>query len=317
MRQAGRYLPEFREIRSKNTNFINLCLNSKLSSEITLQPLKRFNLDAAIIFSDILLIPYVLGQQVNFIGKNGPTLSEFNLEKFIKNNEQKFIKQINPVYEAIKITRNKLNSSKSLIAFIGAPWTLIIYMLNLKKSKESLNLKLLEKKRAEIRMILDKIVNYLCTHIENQVKAGADVIQIFDSWAGLIPDENLEEYCYEPNKKLVQFCKEKKIPVICFPKGLNKNYLNFNETVKPDGISLDYEVDPIWAKKTLTNVVFQGGMSPKILLKNDKEIYDEAKKYMDIFSDVPYIFNLGHGLLPETNPETLGKLVNFIKENNV
>jgi len=274
-------------------------------------------LDAAIIFSDILLIPYVLGQQVNFIGKNGPTLSEFNLEKFIKNNEQKFIKQINPVYEAIKITRNKLNSSKSLIAFIGAPWTLIIYMLNLKKSKESLNLKLLEKKRAEIRMILDKIVNYLCTHIENQVKAGADVIQIFDSWAGLIPDENLEEYCYEPNKKLVQFCKEKKIPVICFPKGLNKNYLNFNETVKPDGISLDYEVDPIWAKKTLTNVVFQGGMSPKILLKNDKEIYDEAKKYMDIFSDVPYIFNLGHGLLPETNPETLGKLVNFIKENNV
>ena len=317
MRQAGRYLPEFREIRSKNTNFINLCLNSKLSSEITLQPLKRFNLDAAIIFSDILLIPYVLGQQVNFIGKNGPTLSEFNLEKFIKNNEQKFIKQINPVYEAIKITRNKLNSSKSLIAFIGAPWTLIIYMLNLKESKKSLNLKLLEKKRAEIRVILDKIVNYLCTHIENQVKAGADVIQIFDSWAGLIPDENLEEYCYEPNKKLVQFCKEKKIPVICFPKGLNKNYLNFNETVKPDGISLDYEVDPIWAKKTLTNVVFQGGMSPKILLKNDKEIYDEAKKYMDIFSDVPYIFNLGHGLLPETNPETLGKLVNFIKENNV
>ena len=314
MRQAGRYLPEFREIRSKNTNFIKLCLNSELSSEITLQPLKRFNLDAAIIFSDILLIPYVLGQQVNFIPEGGPMLSEFNLDKFLDNNDQKFLKKINPVYEAIKITRKKLSSNKSLIAFVGAPWTLIIYMLNLKESKKNLNLKLLEEKKPEIRMILEKIINYLCIHIENQINAGADVIQVFDSWAGLISPEDLSDFCYTPNMKIVNFCKEKKIPVICFPKGLNKNYKEFNNIVKPDALSLDYEVDPTWVKQNLSNVVLQGGLDPKLLLSSEEEIFAGAKKYLDIFKGMPYIFNLGHGLLPETDPDKVSKLINFYRE---
>ena len=314
MRQAGRYLPEFRKIRSQNQNFINLCLNSELSSEITLQPIKRFNLDSAIIFSDILMVPYALNQKVEFIKDQGPVLEEFNFKKFINNDKISFTQNLHPVYKAIQKTREKLDKKKSLIGFIGAPWTLLIYMLKAKENKKDFNYKKIKTKEFEVNLILDKLHEYLCTHIENQVNAGADVIQIFDSWAGLIPQKDLPNYCYIPNLKIVDYCKKKKIPVICFPKGINKNYKEFNNVVKPDGISLDYDVDPNWVKQNLSNVVFQGGLNPKLLLSNKKEILNISKKYLDIFKDVPYIFNLGHGLLPETDPDMVNKLVEFYRE---
>jgi len=196
MRQAGRYLPEFREIRLKNKDFIKLCLNSSLSSEITLQPLKRFNLDAAIIFSDILMIPYGLGQKVKFEKDRGPILSSFNLDIFLNNNQKEFTKKLFPIYNAIRETRKNLNKSKSLISFVGAPWTLAIYMLGLKKNKNEINFYKLKKKESELVIIIKKINEYLCSHIENQINAGADTVQIFDSWAGLIPTDKLQEYCY-------------------------------------------------------------------------------------------------------------------------
>ena len=312
MRQAGRYLPEFRKIRSQNQNFISLCLNSDLSSEITLQPIKRFDLDAAIIFSDILMVPYALGQEVNFIKNEGPVLSNFKLKEFLDNKPENFTKKLSPVYESISKVRKKLNKNKSLISFIGAPWTLLIYMMGLKDDLNSKFIKI--KKEIDFNIILDKLNTFLCLHIQNQIEAGADTIQIFDSWAGLLLNKELSEFCYKPNLKLVEFCKRKKIPTICFPRGLNKNYLEFNKIVKPDGINLDYQVDPKWAKINLSNVVLQGGMNPKILLKSEKEIYNEAKRYLDIFKDVPYIFNLGHGLVPETDPNKLEKLIKFVRE---
>ena len=314
MRQAGRYLPEFREIRLQNQNFIDLCLDSALSSEITLQPIKRFNLDSAIIFSDILMVPYALNQKVEFVENKGPILEEFNLEKFLNNNKVSFTQKLDPVYKAIKKTREKLDKEKSLIGFIGAPWTLLIYMLGAKESKKEVYYKKIKIKEFEVNLILDKLNDYLCTHIENQINAGADVIQIFDSWAGLIPQEDLNSYCYAPNLKIVNFCKKKKIPVICFPKGLNKNYKEFNSVVKPDAISLDYEVDPVWVKQNLTDVVLQGGLDPKLLLSSEKKVLSCAKKYLDIFKDLPYIFNLGHGLLPETDPDKVSKLIKFYRE---
>ena len=314
MRQAGRYLPEFREIRSKNKDFINLCLNSELSSEITLQPIKKFDLDSAIIFSDILMTPFALGQKVSFIENIGPELSNFNLEKFLDNTNENFTKKLYPIYKAIEITRRKLDINKSLISFVGAPWTLLIYMMNLKENKNEINLSKIKDKESEVNLILKELNDYLCLHIQNQINAGADVVQIFDSWAGLLNGTNLLNFCYIPNLKIVEFCKSKKIPVICFPKGIKENYIEFNNMVKPDGLNLDYETDPFWAKKNLTNVVLQGGMDPKILLKSEEEIYKEAKKYLDIFKDVPYIFNLGHGLVPETNPDKLGKLIKFVRE---
>ena len=280
---------------------------------LTIQ-LKRFDFDAAIIFSDILMIPYALNQKVEFVKNQGPLLEEFNFKKFINNDKISFTQKLLPVYKAIEKTRETLDKKKTLIGFIGAPWTLLIYMLGVKVSKKEVDYKKIKKKEFEVNLILDKLHDYLCTHIENQVNAGADVIQIFDSWAGLILPDDLPNYCYIPNLKIVDFCKEKKIPVICFPRGINKNYKEFNNIVKPNGISLDYDIDPYWAKQNLSNVVLQGGLDPKILLSNEKEILNSAKKYLDTFKDLPYIFNLGHGLLPETDPDKVNKLIKFYRE---
>ncbi len=313
MRQAGRYLPEFRKIRSQNQNFINLCLNSQLSSEITLQPIKRFNMDSAIIFSDILIAPYALGQEVKFIKDQGPELSEFNIEKFLDIKEEDFSQKLNPVYEAIEMTRKNLDKEKSLIAFIGAPWTLLVYMLNIKKNKNEIDLNKLNKNKTNINKILKKLIKFLCLHIQNQIDAGADVVQIFDSWAGLIPSNNIKDYCFIPNAEIVKFCKKKKILNICFPKGIKEKYENFNQIVKPDGINIDYEVDPLWAKNKLKKVVIQGGLDPNKLLKTEKEMLEGATKYIQAFKDIPYVFNLGHGLLPETDPDRVKKLIEFYR----
>ena len=314
MRQAGRYLPEFRKIRSQNQDFIKLCLNSELSSEITLQPIKRFDLDSAIIFSDILMVPHATGQKVEFIKDKGPILEKFNIKKFFDNNKISFTKKLEPIYLSIGKTRKKLDKKKSLIAFIGAPWTLLIYMYGVKLDKNNVNLEKINSKKSDINQIIDKLHEYLCVHIDNQIKAGADVIQIFDSWAGLIPEQDLINYCINPNLRLVNFCKENNIPVVCFPKGIGKNYKKFNDIVKPHGINLDYTIDPIWAKQNLKNVVVQGGLDPKILLSDESQIIKNTEKYLNIFNDIPYVFNLGHGLLPETDPDKVEKLINFYRK---
>ena len=315
MRQAGRYLPEFRKIRKLNPDFINLCLNENLSSEITLQPLKRFDLDAAIIFSDILMAPYGLGQEVRFEKDIGPKLSLFNLNSFLNNNENNFTQKLNSVYEAIRITRNKLDKNKSLISFIGAPWTLVVYMFDLKSNKVKIDLEKLKKFEPEIKIVLNQIIKYLCAHITNQVKAGADTVQIFDSWAGLLPESKLFNFCYEPNKKIVNFCKKNNIPVICFPKGIKNNYKNFANEVKPDCLSLDHEIDPLWARNNLEDFCLQGGMDPNILFQEEDVIFKEIDRYLRIFKNHPYIFNLGHGLLPETNPDIVQKVVERVNNS--
>ena len=314
MRQAGRYLPEFKEIRKKNPNFIKLCLNSELSSEITLQPIKRFDLDSAIIFSDILIVPYSLGQNVRFTKKNGPELSNFNIENFLDVTENQFLKTLDPVYKSIEATRGKLDKKKSLISFIGAPWTLLIYMLKIKKeNNKEIDIINLKKEQNTISKILNKIISFLCIHIKSQIDAGADIVQIFDSWAGLIPTQDIKKYCYIPNLKIVDFCKKENIPNICFPRGIKEKYYEFNNIVRPDGINIDYEVDPEWARTKLRDVVIQGGLDPRKLLSSESEMLNGATKYIKTFKGNPYIFNLGHGLLPETDPDRVKKLVEFYR----
>ncbi len=314
MRQAGRYLPEFRKIRKKNPNFINLCLNSRLSSEITLQPIKRFDLDAAIIFSDILMVPYALNQHVVFKKDIGPVLSEFNIKKFLSNNKLEFTKKLSPIYNAIKITRKKLDKRKSLIAFVGAPWTLIIYMMGLKTKNNKFDIKKYNKKINEINLILDDLIEYLKLHIKNQINAGADIVQIFDSWAGLIPENKLNDYCYQPNLELSSFCLKNDVPAILFPKGINNKYSEFVSVAQPQIINIDYNLKPEWAVKKLSGACIQGGMDPSILLGSEKEMLNEAERYLKVFKNYPYIFNLGHGLLPETNPDKVSKLIKFVRD---
>jgi uroporphyrinogen decarboxylase len=311
MRQAGRYLPEFRDLRSKNPDFLKLCFDSDLATEITLQPLKRFNLDAAIIFSDILVIPHALGQIIEFKGKNGPRCQNFDINKFLKIKEKDFLSILSPVYKAIKKTKYKLQKDKSLIAFVGAPWTLITYLFNLKEKIDSKN-RIKINNNDQLKLIFQKLDEFLKIHIINQIDAGADVVQIFDSWAGLISEIDLNEYCYKPNSSLVNFCNNNNIPTICFPKGLKKNYKEFNENVKPDAINIDQDIDPLWAIENLNNICIQGGMNPEILLKDEKVALLETEKYLDIFKNTPYIFNLGHGILPATDPIIVKKIVDKI-----
>ena len=311
MRQAGRYLPEFREIRKKNPDFIKLCLNENISTEITLQPLKRFDLDAAIIFSDILMLPYGLGQDVQFIKNFGPKLEEINLDEISKIDETTFVEKMVNIYKTIKkVSSNPSLNTKNTIGFVGAPWTLLVYMINQQSPKKNLKENFFKDK-----FLIDKILliieKFLKIHIKNQIDSGANVIQIFDSWAGLLEEKDLPKYVYSPTSNLVKYVRSLNIPVICFPREI-KNYKEFCEIVKPDAVNIDYNANP---KKILKNIKIpvQGGLDPKILLTDKETIKKEASKYLDIFKDHPYIFNLGHGVLPETDPNMFEYLVKTVK----
>jgi len=312
MRQAGRYLPEFREIRKLNLDFIRLCLNENLSSEITLQPLRRFELDAAIIFSDILMLPHGLNQKVEFKKNFGPQLGLLDLDNISKVDEVDFIEKLYPVYKSIKkVSENNLIKNKDIIGFVGAPWTLLVYMINKHSPKKKL-IKNFFKDEFLINRILMILEKFLKVHIEQQIKNGATVIQIFDSWAGLLEEKDLPNYVYIPTLNLVDYVKSLNIPVICFPRGI-KNYKNYCDIVKPDVVNIDYDINPISIRKEI-NIPIQGGLDPKVLLTDIENLKKQALKYLEIFKDHPYIFNLGHGILPETNPDMVDYLVKMVKD---
>ena len=312
MRQAGRYLPEFREIRKLNPDFIKLCLNEDLSSEITLQPLKRFDLDAAIIFSDILMLPYGLNQKVEFKKNFGPMLGQININEISKISETDFVERIFPVYKALKkVSNNQITNNKNTIGFVGAPWTLLVYMLNQQSPKKSLKKDFFNDNDL-IKKILSILEKFLMIHIKNQIENGANVIQIFDSWAGLLQEKDLENYIYLPTLNLVNYVKSLNVPVICFPREI-KNYKKFCEIVRPDVVSIDYNVDPKQILKDI-QIPIQGGLDPKVLLSDKENLKKETIKYLDIFKDHPYIFNLGHGVLPETDPNMMDHLVKIVKD---
>ena len=311
MRQAGRYLPEFREIRKENSDFIKLCLNSNLSSEITLQPLNRFDLDAAIIFSDILMIPYALGQKVEFMKNFGPKLGDLKLKDIENVSEKDFLNKLKPIYKLIEIIKSKsIIKNKDIIGFVGAPWTLALYMIN-KISPKKNDKNIAFENTEEVRKIIKIITKFIKLHILNQVKSGATLIQIFDSWAGLLDEKFLDDFIYSPTLEIVEFTKTLNVPVICFPREI-KDYKIYCKNINPDVISIDYNVDPNEIRKDI-DICVQGGMDPKILLSDKEKIKNEAKKYLDIFKDRPYIFNLGHGVMPDTKPEMVDYLVKFVK----
>jgi len=320
MRQAGRYLPEFQKIRKKNLDFIKLCLNTNLTPEITLQPLRRFELDAAIIFSDILMLPYGLGQKVEFKKNFGPILGKINFKKIQTVEDKEFSKKLEPIYKSINIiSKDKALNKKDLIGFVGAPWTIYVYMQNrqspnkFKNQIDSLHNFFFKKTFKEKEQLIPIIIKYLKLHIKNQVDSGATIIQIFDSWAELIKeDSSREEVIYSPTKELVDYTKQLGVPVICFPRGI-KTYRKFCEIVKPDAINIDYEVDPKTIAKEI-KIPVQGGLDPKILLGDKDQLKKGATKYLEIFKDHPYIFNLGHGVLPETDPNTVDYLIKFVKD---
>ena len=310
MRQAGRYLPEFREIRKNNPNFVDLCLNSKLSREITLQPIRRFGFDAAIIFSDILMVPYGLGQGVEFKKNFGPNLVDFEIDKLLKIEEEEFTKNLSPIYELlIDLKKSEDLKKKDIIGFVGAPWTLLVYMINKVSPKNGLVSNFFSD-TGLINNLLEVLDKFIKIHIKNQVNAGATIIQIFDSWSGLIKSD-FDKYLYNPTLSLVDYTRSLGVPVICFPRGTN-DYSQFCKIVKPNMINIDYDVDPKNLLKYI-DIPIQGGLHPQVLLTNKAELKKEVNKYLEIFKDHPYVFNLGHGILPETKIEMVEELVKIVR----
>ena len=239
-------------------------------------------------------------------------LGPLNLDQISKVDEIDFIEKLYPVYKSIKkVSENNLIKNKNLIGFVGAPWTLLVYMINKHSPKKEL-IKDFFKDEFLINRILIILENFLKLHIDQQIKSGASVIQIFDSWAGLLEEKDLPNYVYIPTLNLVDYVKSLNVPVICFPRGV-KNYKNYCDIVKPDAVNIDYDVNPISICKEI-NIPVQGGLDPKILLTDKENLKKETKRYLDIFKDHPYIFNLGHGVLPQTDPNMVDYLVKMVKD---
>jgi uroporphyrinogen decarboxylase len=258
------------------------------------------------------MLPFALNQKVEFKKNFGPELGNLDLNKIFKVDEVDFVKKLYPIYKSInKVSKNNLLKNKDLIGFVGAPWTLLVYMINKHSPKKKL-IKDFFKDKFLINKILIILEKFLKIHIEQQIKNGATVIQIFDSWAGLLEEKDLPNYIYIPTLNLVNHIKLLNVPVICFPRGI-KNYKTFCQIIKPNAINIDYDIDPVSISQQI-EIPIQGGLDPKILLSDKENLKKETLKYLNIFKDHPYIFNLGHGVVPETNPEMVKYLVGLVKD---
>ena len=318
MRQAGRHLPEYRKLRLKKKSFLEFCFDHDCIVESTLQPVHRYDIDCAILFSDILVIPHLLNQTVTFNKGTGPDLKKLDFKELLdlKINEVN-IKDLNVSYNAIKRIRKLLNKNKSLIGFCGAPWTVSCYMIDgnsksgFKKSQACL-----ENNKFELSLLLDKIVEVSIDHLTKQYENGCDTLMIFESWAGLVDRLNKDDVLYKPTRKIINGLRRKKIkaPIIVFPKGLGSTVIEYIDNVNADVLSVDFETDLDWLLKNVDKeLILQGNLNPKTLLQGGKKLVEEATKIKNIVGRRQHIFNVGHGLLPETPIENVHKFIEIIR----
>ena len=318
LRQSGRHIPEYFKLRNQEDNFINFCLNTKLIVESTKLPLKYYDLDAAIVFSDILMIPWAMNRDVNFVKGIGPKL------KPMIPNETKILKNINifdklkPLKDSISILRNELPESKSLIGFAGAPWTLACYMIEGQSSKDFINTRTaLWNSNKWFMDLLETLVIYVAEKLEIQANAGADVLMIFDSWSHMIPNNFFKQCGINPTAKIVNILKSKNIskPIIGFPFKAGSSLINYSYHSNVDCLALDWTVDLNWAKKNInSSIAIQGNLDPASLIP-DKSIFLEKNvlSILDIMKDNKFIFNVGHGLTPDCKINNVKKVIDIVK----
>lgn len=319
MRQAGRYLPEYLELRSNYPDFLSFCADPKGASEATLQPLRRFDLDAAIIFSDILVVPAALGQNVTFIKGQGPKLDPIRSWEDAKRLSDKLSREkLLATPEAIALTKNKLSPTQTLIGFSGAPWTVLCYMLEGGGSKNFDEARYQIAKNPEmVAYIVDLLVEVTTTYLCDQIKAGADVIKLFDSWAGLCPNWLHQKMLLEPISKICKGIRAHypDFPIIYFPRGTQIECVKYAYDVGGNGVALDQFVNPQAALDSIkrNSIVFQGGMDPMVMKCGGKILESEVNRLMSIFAGQPYIFNLGHGMVPEMPIENVEKTISLVR----
>ena len=321
MRQAGRYLPEYRKLRAKAGNFLSLCYNSELAAEVTLQPIERFKLDAAIIFADILLIPQALGSELSFLEGDGPLLTRIsNKNDILKLKPANSIHEhLEPIYNTVSLVAEQLSPKVALIGFAGAPWTVATYMIAGKGTKDQGPAhKFLKEDKDSFEMLINLLTEATILYLSKQIDAGAEVIKIFDSWAGSLKEKDFVKYAVEPVKKIIIALNKlhPDVPIIAFPRGAGLKYINFANETGANCIAIDHSVDPEWAAKNLQiDSCIQGNLNPKHMVTGGKALLQETTKILDCFSNGPHIFNLGHGITPDGKPENLQLMIDKIRSN--
>lgn len=322
MRQAGRYLPEYRELRSNANGFLDLVYNPENAAEVTVQPLRRYGMDAAILFSDILVVPHALGQSVTFEAGEGPKLDPILSEKdFSRLNHDLLAGKCAPVYETVKLVREKLADEKfdetALIGFCGSPWTVICYMTEGGGSKDFHRARnWAANDPVSFKKLVDLVTNASCDYLAGQIRAGAEVIQLFDSWSGLVEGDQFNRWVIEPTKKIRQYLKTNfpQIPVIGFPRGAGLHTLAYARETGVDCLGLDQTIDKGWAAQNLQRILpVQGNLAPELLMAGGESLEEGLQNVHNAFSGGPWIFNLGHGVIKETKPENVEKLRDIVR----
>lgn len=314
MRQAGRYLPEYKAARAKAGSFWTMCMSPDLAVEVTLQPIRRFDLDAAILFSDILVVPHALGQAVTFEDGKGPILGAFPGRQNLVRDEVAWEQKLAPVYQAMSRTRDELASDKPLIGFAGAPWTLAAYMLEGESSSDQRAAKLAGyHDPKEFAELLNLLADTIAWHLVRQLQSGADVVQIFDSWAAGLPHRQFLDWVVGPNKRVVEGVRKvfPDAPIIGFPRATTQlGYETYATSTGVDAVSIDTSASMRWAASTLGGkVALQGNLDPIALIAGGNALDEAIDRILDDTASVPLIFNLGHGVLPETPPDHVAQVV--------
>ncbi len=321
MRQAGRYLPEYRELRDQAGSFLDLVYNPELATEITLQPVRRFGMDAAILFSDILVIPHALGQELTFVDGEGPKLDPVKSEADVARLSAVIIdEKLEPIYKTVSDVRKKLGQEfpgTALIGFAGAPWTVACYMVEGGSSRDFAKVKGWAYRDPEgFSKLIDVITEATISYLSRQIDAGAEAVKLFDSWAGVIDPDLFQRYVIAPTRRIIEHIRSSypEVPIIGFPRGAGQLYLNYVQQVPVDAVALDQQVPMNWASGVLQHhTAVQGNLDPVCLLEGGDAMVLSLERILSGLSGGPFIFNLGHGVMKETPPEHVEQLAEIVR----
>ena len=318
MRQAGRYLPEYRVLRAKAGGFLDLCFNPALATEVTLQPIRRFGFDAAILFSDILVVPWGLNQKVGFQEGEGPKLDPIREAAGLAAlSLDGMVERLAPVYETVARLKQDLPPETTLIGFAGAPWTVATYMIEGGSSRTfEASRRFATEDKAGFETLMALLIEATVAHLDAQVRAGAEVVQLFDSWASALEGEAFERWVVAPAKRIVSALKEKhpKLPIIGFPRAAGSQYLGYAKATGVDAVSIDQEMPLAFARDVLQpSVAVQGNLDPMVLVAGGQALETRVRAIADALGRGRFVFNLGHGIVPQTPPEHVAKLVELVR----
>lgn len=316
MRQAGRYLPEYRELRKKAGSFLNLCYTPKMAAEVTLQPIKRFGFDAAILFSDILVIPDAMGRTVRFVEGEGPKLDPISVEEIPQLKDDEKIEHLDCVMETVSIVRSKLSDETALLGFCGAPWTVATYMIAGHGTPDQAPARLFSYQYPDaFENLLNILSVFSAKYLVRQLKAGADAIQIFDSWSGVLGEKEFERWCVKPVQKIVDLVR-KEIPdakIIGFPKGAGLLYKDYRQKTGVNCLGLDWSVPSSFSKELQNAGAVQGNLDPMRLIAGGRALDEGVDDIMSDLGQGPLIFNLGHGITPQTPIENVERMIKRVR----